>query len=153
MFFYRLKNFICVLLAVIFCLLFAVGVKAAGVTRLIGIEGKRMYFLDSASSQGLQKETLTVGELARVKGESVSTLKSTYEGGRYALNEDLARDIAARYGATILFTERVGDCISYYAYTEKWQDGLSINGVKVNLHIALDCERLTVGTPIIFGGF
>ena len=149
MFFYRLKNFICVLLAVIFCLLFAVGVKAADVTRLIGIEGKRMYFLDSASS----KETLTVGELARVKGESVSTLKSTYEGGRYALNEDLAKNIAARYGATILFTERVGDCISYYAYTEKWQDSLSINGVKVNLHIALDCERLTVGTPIIFGGY
>ena len=153
MFVYRLKNFICVALAVIFSLFFAVGIKAAHVSRLADIEGARTYFLDSASSQGLRKTALSPMELTRVKGECVHTEISAYEGGRYATKEEIARDIAARYQAEILFIEEVGEVISYYAYTEKWQDGLYINGRKINLHVAVGKDRLVVGTPIIFDGF
>ena len=77
MFVYRVKNFICVAFAVIFSLFFAVGVKAVSVTRLADIEGKRVYFLDSASSQGLRKERLSFVDLTRVKGECVFTEIST----------------------------------------------------------------------------
>lgn len=153
MFVYRLKNFICVALAVIFCLFFAVGVKAVSLTRLADIEGERTYFLDSASSQGLRKESLTVSDLTRVKGECVFTEISTYDGGRYLSNEEIAVEIATRYGATILFEETVDGVVSYYAYTSRWQEGLYINGRKVNLHIAIGEGRLAVGTPIIFDGF
>ena len=150
---YRLKNVICVALAVIFCLFFAVGVKAAAVTRLADIPGKRVYFLDSPSSQGLRKERLTIADLTRVKGECVFTEISAYDGGRYLAKEKIACKIAARYGAEILLIEETDGIVSYYAYTPNWQDGLHIDGVKINLHIAVEKERLAVGTPIIFDGF
>ena len=150
--FYRLKNFICVAIAVLFCLFFAVGVKAVSVTRFAGIEGKRIYFLDSASSQGLRKESLSVADLTRVKGECVFTEISAYEGGRYLTNEEIAEEIALCYGAEILFTEEADGVVFYYAYTARWQDGLYINGVKINLHIAVGKVNLAVGTPIIFDG-
>ena len=153
MFFYRLKNFICVSFAVIFCLFFAVGVKAVSVTQLADIEGKRTYFLDSASSQGLRKEVLSISDLTRIKGECVFTEISAYEGGRYLSNEEIAVEIATHYEAEILIKEEVDGIISYYAYTPRWQDGLYINGKKINLHIAIREENLAVGTPIIFDGF
>ena len=151
--FYRVKNFICVALAVLFCLFFAVGVKAVSVTRFADIEGKRIYFLDSASSQGLRKESLSVVDLTRIKGECVFTEISAYDGGRYLPNKEIAEEIAHRYGAEILFTEEADGVVSYYAYTARWQDGLYINGVKINLHIAVGKVNLAVGAPIIFDGF
>ena len=151
--FYRVKNFICVALAVLFCLFFAVGVKAVSVTRFADIEGKRIYFLDSASSQGLRKESLSVVDLTRIKGECVFTEISAYDGGRYLTNEEIAEEIAYRYGAEILFMEEADGVVSYYAYTARWQDGLYINGVKINLHIAVGKVNLAVGAPIIFDGF
>lgn len=153
MFFYRLKNFICVALAVLFCLFFAVGVKATAATRLADIEGKRTYFLDSASSQGLRKERLTISDLTRVKGECVFTEISAYKGGRYLSNGEIAMEISARYGAEILIEEETDGVVSYYAYTPRWQDAVYINGKKINLHIAVNKENLAVGTPIIFDGF
>jgi hypothetical protein len=150
---YRLKNFICVAIAVIFCLFFAVGVKAVSVTRLAGIEGERTYFLDSASSQGLRTQTLSLNDLTRVKGECVFTEISAYQGGRYLTKEGIAQEIAKKYEANILFTEEIDGVVSYYAYTARWQDGLYINGLKVNLHIAVGKVNLAVGTPIIFDGF
>ena len=151
--FYRLKNFICVVLAVIFCLFLAVGVKASTITRLSDIEGRRTYFLDSASSQGLRKEGLSVSDLTRVKGECVFTEISTYDGGRYLTNEEIADKITTQYGAKILFTEEIGGVVSYYAYTPQWRECVYIDGRKVNLHIALRKNCLAVGTPIIFDGF
>lgn len=153
MFIYRLKTFICLALAVVFCLFFAVGVKAVNLTRLSDIEGERTFFLDSASSQGLRKQSLSIGDFTRVRGECVHTAVSKYNGGRYATNEEIAHQVAQKYGAEILFTEKVGETVSYYAYTTRWQDGLYLYGRKVNLHVAIEGERLAVGTPIIFDGF
>ena len=153
MFVYRVKNFICVAFAVIFSLFFAVGVKAVSVTRLADIEGKRVYFLDSASSQGLRKESLSFVDLTRVKGECVFTEISTYDRGRYLTKEEIAQEIATRYDAKILFTEEVDGVVSYYAYTTRWQGCIDLNGVKINLHIAVGKGNLAVGTPIIFDGF
>ena len=67
-------------------------------------------------------------------------------------NEEIAEEIALCYGAEILFTEEADGVVFYYAYTARWQDGLYINGVKINLHIAVGKVNLAVGTPIIFDG-
>ena len=153
MFVYRLKKFIYVALAVIFSLFFAVGIKAVSVSRLADIKGERTYFLDSASSQGLRKTALLPNELTRVKGECVFTEISTYDGGRYLTNEEVADKITTQYGAKILFTEEIGGVVSYYAHTPQWRECVYIDGRKVNLHIALRENCLAVGTPIIFDGF
>jgi hypothetical protein len=117
------------------------------------IEGERTYFLDSASSQGLQKTNLSLLDIARVKGECVTTTISNYAGGRYLMKEEIAQEIISKYGAEALFFEEVNGIYSCYAYTDKWADGIYINGQKVNLHVAVGEECFTIGTPIIFGGF
>ncbi len=150
---YRLKNFICVCVACIFCILLGVGVKTVNVSSLSQFSGTRTYFINSASSQALMKTELTLADLGRIKGESVSFLISSYEGGMYLSSEEIAQDIADKLGATIVTRERLSEVTSYYAYAPELQKGIFVQGELVNLHIALSKEQCTVGTPIIFGGF
>ncbi len=153
MLYYRFKNFIYVTAAFLFAIVFCVGIRYGNVTKLSALEGERVYYLDSASSQGLQKSTLTMEELYRVKGESVSFDIAEYEGGRYKLNTELAHAIADMYGAQICIVEEVCGTVSYYGYTTQWREGIRVRGELVNLHIAINGNTCVVGTPIIFGGF
>ena len=153
MFWYSVKKCICAAVAVVFSLLLAVGIRAVNVSKFSAIEGERTFFLDSASSQALIKTELALSDLGRVKGECVSFSIHTYEGGRYALSEEIAVEIAARYGAEIQCIEECAGVTSYYAYTARWQEYMLVDGKPVNLHIAVSKEECVVGTPIIFGGF
>lgn len=150
---YRLKNFAFVCVACLFCLLMGVGVKTMNLSRLSALKGERMYFLDSASSQGLMKTELALSEIGRVKGECVQFDLQGYDGGRYATNEEIVQSILEKYKAKTLLVEEVGGIVSYYAYTPIWQDGLALQGERINLHIAISKSRCVVGTPVIFGGY
>ena len=153
MFIYRLKNCICVALALVFSLFIAVGVKTANISRFSALEGERTFFLGSASSQALIKTELRLSDLNKVKGECVSFALEDYEGGMYLLSEDIASAIAEEFDAKILFKETCANVTSYYCYTPRWQDTILIEGQPINLHVAVSNERCAVGAPIIFGGF
>ena len=153
MFIYRLKNCICVALALVFSLFIGVSVKTANVSRLSALEGARTFFLDSASSQALMKTELILSDLNKVKGECVSFALDTYEGGRYALSDDIASAIAEEFDAKILLREACAGVTSYYCYTPRWGDTILIENQPINLHVAVSNERCAVGAPIIFGGF
>lgn len=105
----------------------------------------RVFYLHNASSQALQKQSLDFSDLFSVQGESVF-LK---------LNGEKPADWLGRYGASVVFIEKVGDIVSYYGYTAKWSEFVIINGRKVNVHLAVDVEKDVgvVGTPIVFGGY
>jgi len=153
---WRIKRFIVVTLAVMFCAVFAFTVRLVNLSRLSDIEGERTYFLDSSSSQALRKTELSLRDIGRVKGECVRVDFSKEEGGRYALNNDydaLAQGIAERYSAKILFTEEVCGVTSYYAYTPLWEDFITVGNKRVNLHIAVKKTGYAVGTPMIFDGY
>lgn len=150
---YRLKNFVFISVACLFCLSVGVGVKIMNLSRLSELKGERTYFLDSASSQCLLKTQLTLSEIGRVKGECVQFDLQNYDGGRYATSEEIARNILERYKAKTLLTEEVDRIVSYYAYTPLLQGGLFLQGVRINLHIAISQTRCVVGTPVIFGGY
>ena len=149
----RFRNFLRTCFALIITLGCCILVKSVNCTRLADIEGTRRYFLDSASSQGLQKNSLSLFDLARVKGECVQTELSAYADGRVLSKEEIAEEIAQKYQAEILFSEEVNGIISYYAYVSAWSDGVWLYGQKVNLHVAVGETNLSVGTPIIFGGY
>lgn len=153
MFIYRLKNCICVALALVFSLFIGVSVKTANVSRLSALEGERSFFLGSASSQAHIKTELRLPDLNKVKGECVSFALEGYEGGRYSLSEDIVSAIAETFEAKILFKETCAGVTSYYCYTPRWQDTILIEGQPINLHVAVSNERCAVGAPIIFGGF
>lgn len=148
MFWFRLKNFISTLIALATAVVILVGIWGAHISRLSEINGERIFYLNSASSQGLRAEELRVKDFPNVKGESVR-----FEIGEGAEEQTLAKEIAKKYGAEILFTETACGITSFYCYTERWTDGVRINGEAVNLHIAVSATQCAVGTPIIFDGF
>ena len=123
------------------------GFYATNVSKLRDISGERTFYLDSPSSQGLRKEQLSVFDIFRVEGESVRFLRTD------ETEESLVARIQGRYGARLLFSESVGGVTSYYCYTGAWDNGIDLDGVVVNLHIAVSENVCVVGTPIIFDGF
>lgn len=46
-----------------------------------------------------------------------------------------------------------GELLNLYYYTEKLPKKEIINGKAVNLHFAINADQITVGTPIIYGGY
>ncbi len=128
------------------CLLFGGGMYAMNCISLKKTAGERVFYLNSASSQGLIKKELRFRDLPRICGESVCFIHQTNA-------QDLALQIFKDYGAEVAFVERVGDVISYYGHADGLGEGLCLDGYVVNLHVAVTNERCVVGTPIIFGGF
>lgn len=143
MFFLRLKTCMKTVVAAAIALFVFLSFSAFSVCKLSAIEGEKTFFLDSASSQGVRATELSPFQLFRVKGESVC-IKT---------DENTLERILSLYDAKVRFTEKVSGVTSYYCYTEKWSNGIMINGVKINLHIAVGESQTFVGTPIIFGGY
>ena len=150
---YGIKQFLYACLAIIIGMSCCALMKVLYFIRLYDIQGERIYFLGSSSSQALQKSSLSFLDITSVKGECVYTTTDAYTRGRCLSKEEIAREIVDKYAAEILFMEEVDGVSSYYAYTDAWADGVYIYGKKVNLHVAVGAKTLSVGSPIIFGGY
>ena len=144
--FYRLKNCMATALALAVCLLFGAFAYAKSSVSLYKTEGQRVFYLHSASSQGLMKTELTLCDIPRVRGESVCF-------GHEQDQKALVKRIFEEYGAKILFTESVCGVTSYYGYGAELGEPIFLGDIAVNLHVAVTESRCAVGTPIIFGGF
>lgn len=145
MLFWRFKTFINTVLATVLATSLLIFTQCLQISRFSGLEGKRAFYLKSPSSQAVVKEKITFWEFFKVEGESVSFVCED--------REKTLKNILQSYGAAVLFQESAGGSVSYYCLTKKWFDGVEINGVFVNLHIAFNGENCAVGAPIIFGGF
>ena len=143
MFLLQLKNSARIFFALFVCTALLLLFSLLSVSKFPDLDGKRTFFLDSASSQGLRKDCISILDIFRVKGECVRLDACQYN----------AESLLVRYQAEVLFKEEVAGRVSYYCYTEKWGGGLCINGYKVNLHIAVGEEEMVVGFPIIFDGY
>lgn len=104
-----------------------------------------ILYLNSASSQATVyfSDCPAWDKLIRfdVAGES-----TVYAGDR-------SEALLCEYDAEILFSETVGNVTSYYCRSSRFRGGIHLNGVLVNLQIAVSEEQTAVGTPLIFGGF
>lgn len=148
MFFCQCKRFFSVLLACGFALTVAFVVRSATVCKFADLVGERTFYLHSASSGARTKTELGFFDCFQVQGESVSF---SAEGA----DETLAQELLKNYGATLVFTEETSDVVSYYGYTEKWNEKIKMDGACINLHVAMqkNGDRVSVGCPLIFGGF
>ena len=157
MFRYFFKKFIILVLSVAVACAVALFVRVENISRFSALQGERTFFLNSASSQGLRTQTLSVKDIFRVKGECVRFDLKDYEGGRYALNgrsaEEFAQNLTKSYDAEIVVVEEACGVVSFYAYTGRWGDCIYVDGRAVNLHIAVKGTACVVGSPIIFDGF
>lgn len=64
---------------------------------------------------------------------------------------DLA-DFLASVNGEVVFCERLDDSVNYYC-TASLPYSVTLYGKQINLHICVKEEGVTVGTPIIFGGY
>lgn len=122
----------------------AVALYAAFRSPVFG-RGTAYTFYTGANSSSLAVQTQTpaltkflIGETA---GESVR-----YKG-------DLFEELKEKFRAELLFSETVCGITNYYLYSAALGEGVLINGVCVNLHIAVNGTYTAAGTPLIFGGF
>lgn len=143
----RIKRMLSTLSALALTVALGWGIYAFNACKLRAIDGERVFYLNSNSSQGLRKEELSPLDFTRITGEVVRSKLGEKSG------EEAANEIMERYGAQVLFVEEVGGVKSYYCYTPQWEDTLALNGQTVNLHVAVSNEECVVGTPIIFDGF
>lgn len=189
---YRLKYFMWSMLSLALCLAAAGFVCVMNVSRFsflnTGImgevgeicvsKGDSVFYLHSPSSQALQSKYITLRDLPFVRGESVAVelvWAGASDGDVEKRAEDLALALADVFGAEILFMEETSGVQSYYGYTPFFSDSVTLQGLKINLHIALcvgeggDADGMNIadsdnsdmdgrisgviGSPIIFGGY
>ena len=108
-------------------------------------EGVYTVYRYSASSLAASErfEGNYIWDSRTVEGESVSFMDASF---------DLAAALD-RYAAKLLFSEQAGDVTVYYAFSPLLTYRAALCGQTVNLQIAVENERVTLGTPLIFGSF
>ena len=141
---WRLKNTLSIVLALLLAVLVLGVLAIGGVDKFSKYGGNRVFYLDSQSSQSLQKKHLSVLEIFRVRGESV------YLDGE---SENFVEGVLSDFAAQVLFEEEIDGVRSYYCFSPTLGEGIMVNGRKVNLHIAISDGGCALGSPIIFGGF
>ena len=135
------KRFFATACACVIFLLLVGALRLYSAFPLSSLAGERTYYLGALSSQAVVRKRVRGIEIFRVKGQSV------------VLTERIPpEDIALRYNAKLVKTERVEGVVCYY-YRIAGRAGVCMDGTIVNLHIAVSQTQTVVGAPLIFGGF
>lgn len=108
----------------------------------------KSYYLYSASSVAKESHSLQFLELPFVEGESVSLL---FESEKEA--KEYVAGLIEKTGAHLQKAEYVEEVESYYLFSREMGKTVAVSGLPVNLHVAISGKRVSVGSPIIFGGY
>ncbi|MBQ7236797.1 MAG: hypothetical protein IJX03_06570 [Clostridia bacterium] len=102
-----------------------------------------VYIGDASSSAQITRVTKSEFYfLDGVCGESFKTDKDGFELDRFL----------SEFSAKIVFTERIAEGTSYYAYSPKIKYRKTVKGKTINLHVFIGKE-VSVGAPLILGSF
>lgn len=82
-------------------------------------------------------------QLVDIEGESICFLGTKND----ALN------FLGQYNHKVVFSEIVDDIVVIYAYSPQIDNYVFVNNEKVNLQLAFNNGKITVGTPMILGSF
>ena len=63
------------------------------------------------------------------------------------------QEIFDKFDVEVKFCEVAENVVCYYGYSKKFPYRKKINGKVVNVHVAVEGDRVTLGTPIIYGSF
>ncbi len=133
---------------IILSLLTSAAIVAAtnvGVGYTLNIEGRHTMYFGSTSSDCKIVDDVDEGAIYfknRLAGESVKVYGNFDE-----------KSFLSKMHARLVFEEIGENFRCGYYYSPKIRGYKSINGKKVNLHIAVTESGTTVGTPIIFGSY
>lgn len=146
--YFFMKNFLMLLFSIIFTI--------ASLTIMHYME-KDLLFKDAMHytfySQSVSSQAKIISTTAKdAKKVKYSIANLTGESAEYKNAEDAFQQID-RYNANFRFMEECGDIQNYYFYSPNLYAAVHVNGIAVNLHIAIKIDGVTIGSPLIFGGF
>ena len=111
-----------------------------------GADGAVEYYL---YSDGSDCEILSEKQMKDRLFESFSIKGCSIKG----VEKDFVEKTLEKTGAVFVLEETVENRVSKYYYSNKIWGYKLINGQKVNLHVVIDNDDLSVGTPIIYGAY
>ena len=97
----------------------------------------------SSSAQIVRADIITCPFISGKTGESCKIDATTFNTGAFL----------GKFNAKVVFTEKVDNVTCIYAYSPKVKYSTIVNGKKVNLHLAFNGDEVTLGTPLIYGGY
>lgn len=71
----------------------------------------------------------------------------------YDKNFNYASNIINPLNATIVKTEKIDGIINYYYYSKNLARTVTVDGKRVNLHVAVTSSLITVGYPLIYHAY
>ena len=133
-----LVKYTCALISLLICLL---SFSAYSRPKLLNYSNNVIIYTGASSSNAVIK---------RVDSGYFSIQKIYGESCLFSLTP---QEIFDKFDVTILFTEVAENVVCYYGYSKKFPYEKEINGKIVNVHVAIENDRVTFGTPIIYGSF
>lgn len=128
----------CVIFSLIICLL---SFSIYSPPTLLNYTDKVLIYTGSNSSNAVVKRVDTgYFSFDKIYGESCSLNLSPQE-------------IFDKFDVEVKFCEVAENVVCYYGYSKKFPYRKKINGKVVNVHVAVEGDRVTLGTPIIYGSF
>jgi hypothetical protein len=115
---------------------------------LAGKSFESSYYLYSSSTCAVQTPFVKLWELPFVEGKSFCL---QFDDGAKA--KEYALTLAKEKGAKLQRAEFVAGVESYYYFLANGGECVRVAGLPVNLHIAVRGRFVSVGAPIIFGGY
>lgn len=136
------KKILCLLMvAMVFC---SIGVINSKPVFLGKAERFELYVgSNSSTAEIVCVDASDYSFIKDVKGESFKTSDKNFN----------VESFFDEYKADLVFVEEVNGVRSYYGYSTKIRYGKIINGKRINVHVAIAQNEITVGTPIIYGSF
>ena len=103
-------------------------------------------------------------------GETVKIVKGNKSSGEFLVQTNLPFNekvgvyktfnidydyfkLIKKYNAKLEYLESVDGVTSYYFYTKKLPYKEVVKNKRVNLQVAVTKEKITIGSPIIYGGY
>lgn len=104
-------------------------------------EERTVYVSDSSSS--IFEKYPQFSFVNRQKGESCKIPVDNFD----------LQAFITEFCAEKVMTEKSADTVSYYFVSPKLKNCVTVNGKKINVHIAINDEYAVIGSPIIYGGY
>ncbi len=116
---------------------------------LENLQDSRVDVVKSGNGYLLSCDTSVAGDIYKTLNQS------SLQGESFCFRGDRssAFKIIEELSANVLKAEDFGGIYIVYAYTQKLLSSTLIGGEKVNIQIAVNKNLVTVGTPLILGGY